>query len=157
MTDIRLRPATSDDAVLILALLKELAVYEKLQDRFWLTEEAIRRDMLGAVCHCDLVFVDGEGAGIATWLWIYKSFRGKRGLYVEDLYVKPDHRGRGLGKQLLKHLAIRAEAAGGFMEWRVLDWNTPAIEFYKSLGAHLIPEWIDCRLEGEALKRLAQS
>jgi GNAT superfamily N-acetyltransferase len=155
MSDFVLRAATPADAPVIVALLAELAAYEKLQDRFALSEEAVRRDMLGTACHCDLAFAGSEAAGIATWFWTYKSFGAARGLYVEDLYVKPHYRGQGLGRQLLACLAGRARQANGFLEWRVLDWNAPAIAFYESLGARLVPEWVDCRLEGEDLKRLA--
>ena len=155
MTDITLRSATKTDVKLIFALLHELADYEKLLDKFHLTEDLIARDMLGQVCQCDLVFVDGEAAGVATWFWTYKSFRAARGIFLEDLYVRPAFRGKGLGKALIAHLAAKAHAANGFMEWQVLDWNTPSIEFYKSLGADLLPEWITCRLDREALARMA--
>lgn len=149
-----IRAATAQDAGAILALLRELAAYEKLSDKFHLTEDAIRRDMLGDPCACDLAFMGGTAAGIVTSFQTYKSFRARRGLFVEDLYVRPQFRGRGLGKRLLAHLAARA--GDGFLEWQVLDWNAPAIAFYKSLGAGLSPEWITCRLEGDALKGLAR-
>jgi len=153
MSDVIIRPATAQDAGQILALLRELADYEKLLDQFHVTEDAIRRDMLGNACDCDLAFVDGRAAGIVTSFKTYKSFRARRGVFIEDLYVRPEFRGRGLGKRLLAHLAARA--GDGFLEWQVLDWNRPSIDFYKSLGAGLIPEWITCRLEGAALKGLA--
>jgi GNAT superfamily N-acetyltransferase len=155
MSEYPIRAATPADAPAIVALLRDLAAYEKMQDHFALTDEAVRRDMLGAVCHCDLAFAGDEAAGIASWFWTYKSFGAARVLYVEDLYVKPQYRGRGLGRQLLVCLAGRARQANGFLEWRVLDWNEPAIAFYKSLGARLVPEWLDCRLEGTALEKLA--
>jgi diamine N-acetyltransferase len=110
--------------------------------------------MFGAACHCELAFSGAEAAGIATWFWTYKSFRGQRGLYLEDLYVRPQFRGQGLGRRFLGELAGRARAAGGHMEWRVLDWNAPAIAFYESLGARLVPQWVDCRLEDAALEKL---
>ncbi len=156
MSEFVLRAATQDDASLIVALLRELAVYEKVpEDAFDLTRDAVVRDMLGDACRCELAFQGDEAAGIATWLWTYKSFRGRRGLFVEDLYVRPQFRGRGLGRRFLALLAGRARAADGFLEWRVLDWNAPAIAFYQSLGARLVPEWTDCRLDGAALERLA--
>ena len=155
MSDFTLRKAAPGDEPVIQALLTEVAEYEKLQDRFHLTQSSIARDMFGDACHCDLAFHGDTPAGIVTWFWTYKSFRGRRGLYVEDLYVKPQFRGRGLGRRFLVELAVRARAAGGHMEWRVLDWNASAIAFYESLGAKLVPEWVDCRLEGEALERLA--
>ena len=155
MIQIKLRPAAATDAPLVLALLRELADYEKLLDRFHVTEETIRRDMLGDPCSCDLGFVDGEAAGVVTSFWTYKSFRARRGIFVEDLYVKPQFRGQGLGTRLLGALAERARAVDGFLEWQVLDWNAPSIDFYKRLGAVLSPQWITCRLEGDALARLA--
>jgi diamine N-acetyltransferase len=155
MSDFILRAATPSDAAAIVALLKELADYEKILVHFFLTEELVRRDMFGQACHCDLAFDGDEAVGIATWFWTYKTFRALKSLYLEDLYVKPSHRGRGLGRQMLTRLAQQARAAQGMMEWRVLDWNAPAIAFYQSLGARLVPEWRDCRLEGDALERLA--
>jgi GNAT superfamily N-acetyltransferase len=156
MSDFVLRAATADDAPLILQMLHELAVYEKIPESgFGLTQEIILRDMFGAACHCELAFDGAEAAGIVTWFWTYKSFRGRRGLYVEDLYVKPQYRGRGLGRRFLMELATRARKAGGHMEWQVLDWNAPAIAFYESLGAELRPQWMNCRLEGGALEKLS--
>jgi len=156
MSSFLLRAATPDDAPLILELLRELAIYEKVPENgFGLTQDMVLRDMFGAACHCDLAFAGQEAAGIVTWFWTYKSFRARRGLYVEDLYVKPQFRGRGLGRRFLVELAGRARAAGGHMEWQVLDWNAPAIAFYESLGAKLVAQWVNCRLEGEALEALA--
>ena len=155
MGDFILRAAAPDDASSILEMLRELAIYEKVPDNgFCLTLDRILRDMFGAACHCDLAFQDGAAAGIVTWFWAYKSFRGQRGLYVEDLYVKPQFRGQGLGRRFLSGLASRAREAGGHLEWSVLDWNKPAIAFYESLGARLVLEWVDCRLEGGALEKL---
>ena len=154
MGDFVIRAAQPSDASAIVVLLRELAAYEKLLEHFTLNEDEVLRDMFGAACHCELAFQNGEPMGIATWFWTYKSFRAVKGLYVEDLYVKPAYRGKGLGRQFLVRLAHEARAAGGLLEWRVLDWNKPAIAFYQSLGARLIPEWVDCRLEGEGLERL---
>lgn len=155
MSDFVLRAANTDDAPLILQMLRELAVYEKIPESgFALTQEIVLRDMFGAACHCELAFEGSEAAGIVTWFWTYKSFRGRPGLYVEDLYVKPHFRGRGLGRRFLMALAARARAAGGHMEWQVLGWNAPAIAFYESLGARLVPQWVNCRLEGAALEKL---
>lgn len=153
MSNTVIRAATVQDAGVILALLRELAAYEKLLDRFRADEDSVRRDMLGGACDCDLAFVGDAAAGIVTSLRTYKSFSARRGLFVEDLYVRPAFRGQGLGKRLLAHLAARA--GDGFLEWQVLDWNSPAIAFYESLGAALSPEWITCRLDGTALKALA--
>jgi GNAT superfamily N-acetyltransferase len=153
MSDFALRSAAPADAPAIVRLLRDLADYEKLLDRFHLTEEIAARDMTGAACHTDLAFAGETAVGIATWGWIYKSFAARRGIFLEDLYVQPEHRGAGVGRQLLLALAARAKAVDGFLEWQVLDWNTPAVEFYKSLGATLMPDWITCRLEGAALQK----
>jgi GNAT superfamily N-acetyltransferase len=155
MSEFSIRSANAADAPAIVALIRELADYEKLQGGFALDEAAAARDMLGAVCHSELVFVDGAAVGIAAWFWIYKSFGAARGVYLEDLYVRPEFRGRGLGRALLAHLAAKAAAVDGFMEWQVLDWNAPSIEFYKSLGASPRDSWISYRLMGEALRKLA--
>jgi GNAT superfamily N-acetyltransferase len=158
MSDFSLRPATQGDASAILALQRELADYEKLSHQFQATAETVRRDLLGpdAVCRCDLAFAAGEPAGLATWYWTYRTFRARRGLYLEDLYVRPQFRGRGLGRQLLRHLAAQAVAAdAGFFDWQVLDWNAPSLAFYQSLGARQVPDWLNYRVEGEALKALA--
>ena len=153
MSEFSIRAATAADAPVIGALIRELADYEQLKAGFALDEAAAVRDMLGDACHTELVLVDGAAVGIAAWFWIYKSFGAARGLYVEDLYVRPAFRGRGLGRALLAHLAGKAQ--GGFMEWQVLNWNAPSIEFYKSLGAEPRDSWTSYRLMGDALKRLA--
>jgi GNAT superfamily N-acetyltransferase len=153
MTAVTIRAATGADAPHMVRLLRELADYEKLLHRFHLTEEAAARDMTGAACHTDLAFTGAEAVGIATWGWVYKSFAARRGIFLEDLYVKPAFRGRGIGRRMLLALAARAREARGFLEWQVLDWNAPSIEFYKSLGATMMPDWITCRLEGNALER----
>src|SRR4051812_20320089 len=153
MSEFSIRSATVADAPGIVALIRELADYEKLEAGFALDEAAVIRDLLGTACHTDLVVVDGATVGIAVWFWTYKTFGAARGVYLEDLYVQPDFRGRGLGRALLAHLAGKAD--GGFMEWQVLDWNAPSIEFYKSLGAGPRDSWINYRLMGEALRKLA--
>jgi len=155
MVPFSIRPAAPGDEGSIVALLRELADYEKLLHRFHLTPDAVTRDMLGTACNTDLAFVEGEAVAVATWGWIYKSFAARRGVFLEDLYVKPAHRGRGIGKALLLALAKTSRDADGFLEWQVLDWNTPAIDFYKSLGATLMPDWITCRLHGDALQKVA--
>lgn len=152
---VTIRAAAPGDEAAIVALLHALADYEKLLHRFHLTPEAVARDMLGTACHTDLAFAGGEAVAIATWGWVYKSFAARRGIFLEDLYVQPGHRGRGIGKALLLALAAKAQDVGGFLEWQVLDWNAPSIEFYKSLGAAMMPDWITCRLEGDALAKVA--
>jgi GNAT superfamily N-acetyltransferase len=155
MSDFSIRTALASDSHLIVSLLRELADYEKLLDRFSLTEQHVKRDMMGAACHCDLAFAGNQAAGLVSWYWTYKSFGAHRGLFIEDLYVHPQFRAQGLGKALLAYLARKARDAGGFMEWQVLDWNTPSIAFYKSLGAVPVEQWLNYRLEGESLERLA--
>lgn len=152
MINFTIRKAEEVDAPQILALIGALAAYEKIAIR--LTEDAIRRDMLGAACHCDLAFQGAEAVGIATWYWTYKTFGARRGLFVEDLYVNEAWRGHDLGRALLAHLAARATEVGGFLEWQVLDWNAQAIHFYESLGAKPVGQWLNYRLEGEALEKL---
>ena len=104
MTDLSIRPANPEDAPLVLSLLRELADYEKLLDRFHVSEDSIRRDMMGDPCNCDLGFVDGVAAGLVTSFRTYKSFRAKRGIFVEDLYVKPEFRGRGVGSNAMRQM-----------------------------------------------------
>jgi GNAT superfamily N-acetyltransferase len=152
-----IRAAKSDDADLILALLHELAVYEKLTDKFKITPEIIARDYFceQPLIHCDLVFEGETPAGIAAWQWNYSSFAAARVLYLEDLFVRPKFRGRGYGKALLEHLAQRAVKAGAArMEWSVLPWNTPSIDFYEFLGAERMTDWLIYRLSGDALQTL---
>lgn len=157
---LEIRPARLGEEALIVSLLHDLAVYEKLTDRFHVTEAVVRRDYLceHPLLECDLAFEDGAPIGIATWYWIYGSFSASRGIYLEDLFVKPECRGRGHGKALLAHLAKRAVKAGGtFMHWSVLAWNKPSIDFYESLGATAEKEWLIFRLAGEALEDVADS
>jgi diamine N-acetyltransferase len=156
MSEFVIRAAEPSDTALILALLGEFAAYVKAPE-FKLNETDVLRDMFGGGCHCELAFRGDEPAGIAVWFWIYKSFRAARGLFVEDLYVREAFRGQGLGKALLAHLAGKARAAGGFLEWQVLDWNESARAFYHSLGARPVGQWLNYRLEGEPLERLAQT
>lgn len=157
MTDLSIRRAAITDAPVILALLRELAVYEKLLDKFRLDEGLVVRDMLSgdAVAQCEIAFVGGQPAGLALWLWTYKSFRASRGVFLEDLYVRPEFRGRGIARALLAELARNCGAAGGtFMEWFVLDWNTTAIDFYRRIGAQTMDDWRICRLDTEAMTGL---
>jgi GNAT superfamily N-acetyltransferase len=158
MTKKIIRRAGNGDETIVLSLLRELADYEKLLDRFHITEEIVRRDYLGAqpLLNCDIAFDGDSPAGVATWYWTYHSFAARRGIFLEDLFVKPDVRGKGYGKALLAHLARNAvQAGGGQVEWEVLDWNEPSIAFYESIGAKRQGGWFTYRLQDEALKKMA--
>ncbi|MBI2813164.1 MAG: GNAT family N-acetyltransferase [Opitutae bacterium] len=150
----QIRSATPADVPLILELIRSLAVYEKLAQEVVATEEALRRTLFGTPPAAQVVIaeVDGQPAGFALYFFNYSTFLAKPGLYLEDLFVKPEYRGAGTGKALLLHLARIANARGcGRMEWSVLDWNEPAIRFYEALGAKRMKEWQICRLTGAAL------
>jgi GNAT superfamily N-acetyltransferase len=153
-----LRSATAADVPLILDLIRGLAVYEKLAHEVVATEDALRRTLFGSPPAAQVVIaeVDGQPAGFALYFFNYSTFLAKPGLYLEDLFVKPEFRGGGTGKALLLHLAKIANARGcGRMEWSVLDWNEPAIKFYEALGARRMKEWQICRLTGPALTQYA--
>ncbi|HVW90978.1 MAG TPA: GNAT family N-acetyltransferase [Devosia sp.] len=155
-----IRPATAGDAALIVRFIGDLAAYEHLEHEARATEADIMRDLFGAApkVFCDIAEWEGRPVGFALWFYTYSTFQGRLGLYLEDLFVEPAERGKGIGKALLKHLARRCvrEELGRF-EWSVLDWNTPSIDFYKSQGAVLLEEWTKCRVSGEALARLGAS
>jgi GNAT superfamily N-acetyltransferase len=154
-----IRPAGIDDAEEILALIYELALYEKAPDEAKATREQVVQSFFSEnpQVFCDLVEVDGELAGLAIWFLNYSTWQGKHGIYLEDLFIRPQYRGRGFGKALLKHLAAICEERGyGRFQWWVLDWNEPAIEFYKSLGAVAMDEWTVYRVSEQALTELAQ-
>jgi GNAT superfamily N-acetyltransferase len=156
---LKIRPATREDAATILDLIRALAIYEREPDAVSATEEDIVRDGFGAnpKFRCVIAEWDGQAAGFAFWFYNYSTWQGRPGLYLEDLIVKPEFRGKGIGKALLLHLArVAADENCGRFEWSVLDWNTPAIEFYESLGAKLHREWLRMRVEGDALDRLAK-
>lgn len=156
-----LRAATRDEVPTILACIRALADYERLAHECVATEEQLARtlfptDGAAPAAHCVLAFVDAAPAGFALYFFNYSTFLARPGLYLEDLFVKPEFRGQGIGKALLLHLAKLANARGcGRMEWSVLDWNQPAIDFYESLGARRMKEWQICRLTGDALSRYA--
>jgi len=154
-----IRSARAGDEEIVFALLHELADYEKLLDRFHITQDVITRDYLGErrPINCELAFEGDQAVGIATWTWTYASFAAARGIYLEDLFVRPAFRGRGYGKALLTHLAKVAVAANAVrVDWQVLDWNKPSIDFYESLGARPVTGWLTYRLDGEALKKAAK-
>ncbi|MGN6147431.1 MAG: GNAT family N-acetyltransferase [Rhizomicrobium sp.] len=158
MTNFFIRKAGSGDEGVVLSLLRELADYEKLLDRFHITEEIVCRDYLGErpLLNCDLAFEGETPVGVATWYWTYHSFAARRGIFLEDLFVKPQIRGKGYGRALLAHLARTALGnGGGQVEWEVLDWNEPSIAFYESIGARRQGGWFTYRLQDEALKKMA--
>lgn len=158
MSDLTIRRAVLGDEDLVLALLRELAEYEKLTHAFHLTKEIIARDFLGPApaVVCDLAYAGGKPVGLAVWYWIYTTFAAARGIFLEDLYVRTENRGAGYGKKLLAHLAKEAVAHGAVrVEWSVLNWNTPSIAFYESLGAKPNSEWTIYRLADRPLKNLA--
>ncbi|MDE2018497.1 MAG: GNAT family N-acetyltransferase [Hyphomicrobiales bacterium] len=155
-----LRDATPADVPAIAAFVRELAEYERLAHEAVATDEDFARALFGAApaAHCDLACDDGAPVGFALWFGNFSTFSGRRGIYLEDLYVRPAHRGRGIGKALLARLAARCMENGWTrLQWSVLDWNAPSIEFYKSLGAVLMDEWTTCRVGGDALARLARA
>lgn len=155
-----IRPATAADVGLILGFIRGLADYEKLTHEVEATEEKLRATLFPATgrgaAECVLAFQDTTPAGFALFFTNYSTFLAKPGLYLEDLFVQPELRGKGIGKALLLHVAKLANARGcGRMEWTVLDWNAPAIAFYESLGAQRKTEWQICRLTGDALAKFA--
>jgi GNAT superfamily N-acetyltransferase len=156
---IRIAPATEDQVPLILEFIRGLADYEKLADEVVATEESLRRSLFRARPEAEVViaYVDDEPAGFALFFHNYSTFLGRRGLYLEDLFVKPAFRGHGVGRRLLQHLArLAVERGCGRFEWWVLDWNAPAIGFYEGLGARPMSDWTVYRLTGSALEALAE-
>jgi GNAT superfamily N-acetyltransferase len=157
---VTVRVAQTMDAPLIVRFIRELADYERLLGEVEATEADIRRDLFGENprCFCDIAEHEGRPVGFALWFYNYSTFKGRAGIYLEDLFVEPEARGVGAGKALLRRLAQRCvEAELGRLEWAVLDWNQPSIEFYDSLGAAAMDDWTVRRLTGEALERLAAS
>jgi GNAT superfamily N-acetyltransferase len=158
-TPLRLRPATREDAATIVQLIRELADYEKEPQAAVATEADILRDGFGERPFFRVVLAEweDEAVGFAFYFFNYSTWQGRPGLYLEDLFVRPSHRGRGIGKALLVHLAgiALSENCGRFV-WQVLDWNEPAIGFYESLGARVMREWLTMRVQGQDLERLAR-
>jgi GNAT superfamily N-acetyltransferase len=155
---IRIRPATPDDAALVTRFIRALAEYERLLDECEATEAQVRASLFGDRPQAEVVIadVDGEPAGFALFFHNYSTFLARHGLYLEDLFVAPEHRGRGVGRALLAHLArLAVERGCGRLEWWVLDWNEPAIRFYESVGAAPQSEWVRYRLAGDALRAFA--
>ena len=153
----KIRRARVEEAPIIMELIHALAEYEKAPHEV----EASEKDLIETIftqdpkVFCDVVEVDGEIAGMAIWFLNYSTWQGKHGIYLEDLFIRPEFRGRGYGKALLKHLAAECQEKGyGRFQWWVLDWNSPAIEFYKNLGAVAMEEWTVYRVSGDSLKEL---
>ncbi len=154
------RPAAPPDAPLIFAMIRELADYERLLHEAAARQEDIAAALFGAApkVFCDIVEVGGAPVGFALWFYTFSTFRGRHGIYLEDLYVRPEHRGRGAGKALIAGLARRCAAEGlARLDWAVLDWNAPSIAFYDNLGARPNADWITYRLAGEPLRALAET
>jgi len=157
---IEIRKATVEDSALILRFVTELAIYEKAENEVVATVSDIKDSLFGGnsttsglICN-----INSEPAGFAVYFLNYSTWLGKHGLYLEDLYISPAHRGAGAGKALLKHLAkIAVSMNCGRFEWSVLDWNEPAIQFYRSIGAKPQSEWVGYRLEGKSLEEFANS
>jgi GNAT superfamily N-acetyltransferase len=157
--ELDLRPAIPADISQILAFIRELAEYERAPERAVATPEDIARYVFGEQPLAFVVMAEwaGEPAGFALWFYNFSTWEGRPGLYLEDLFVRPSFRGKGIGKALLKHLAAVALQKGCTRYvWQVLDWNTPSLDFYQAMGARVLKEWLTCRVEGEALRCLAE-
>jgi GNAT superfamily N-acetyltransferase len=154
-----LRAAEPRDVAAIVGLIRELADFERLTHLLRVTPEMLRPHLFGdkPVVESVVGEVDGEVVAFALFFTNFSTFLAKPGLYLEDLYVRPEHRGRGLGRALLEHLgALAVQRDYGRFEWSVLDWNEHAIRFYKAMGATVMPEWRICRVAGEALQNFAR-
>jgi GNAT superfamily N-acetyltransferase len=159
MTRFSIRPARPEDAGLVQALILELAEYERLAHEAVISPSDVERALFGDPprAFCDIAWDGDEGIGFALWFYNFSTFVGRAGIWLEDLYVRPLARGRGVGKALLAGLARRCRAENlGRLEWAVLNWNSPSIAFYDSLGASTLTDWTTRRLTGEAIARLAE-
>lgn len=155
-----IRKAETRDTALIFSLIRELAEYERLAHEVDATEADIAKALFGESprAFADIAEWEGRPAGFALWFYNFSTFRGRHGIYLEDLFVRPEFRSKGIGKALLKHLARRCVAEGlPRLEWWVLDWNEPALKFYRSIGAAPMDEWTVQRVTGEALTQLAEA
>ena len=153
-----IRTATPTDVPQILAFIRALAAYEREPDAVMATEEGLLRDGFGPqpFYFCLLAEQDGQPAGFALYFFNYSTWLGRPGVYLEDIFVLPEFRGLGIGKELLRRVAaIAVEKGCQRMQWEVLDWNTPAVEFYRAMGAEFLDEWRNVRINGEALRQLA--
>jgi GNAT superfamily N-acetyltransferase len=154
-----IRPATAADVPLILGFIRALAAYERAPDAVVATEEGLLRDGFGPhpYYECLIAEYNGKPAGFALYFYNYSTWMGQPGIYLEDLFVQPELRGHGIGKALLQRVAaVAVEKGCQRLQWEVLDWNTPAIDFYAAMGAEFLDEWRNVRVGGEALKRLAE-
>jgi GNAT superfamily N-acetyltransferase len=152
--------ARKEQAGLVLSLIRELAEYEKLSHEVEATEAMIDAALFGEEprLFCEIAEWGGEAVGFAVWFVNFSTFSGRHGIYLEDLFVRPAHRGKGIGKALLAYLAkLCVQRGWSRLQWSVLDWNTPSITFYKSLGAEMMDEWTVCRINGAALTALAKA
>jgi GNAT superfamily N-acetyltransferase len=157
LTEVSVRAATAADVPLVLAFIRELAVYERLEHQVVATQADLTAALFGARPYAEVVFacLDGREVGFALFFHNFSTFLGKPGIYLEDLFVRPESRGRGIGKRLLAWLAALALERGcARLDWAVLDWNEPSIGFYKGLGAVALDDWMTMRLTGAALERL---
>jgi GNAT superfamily N-acetyltransferase len=153
-----IRPASEDDLALILEFISGLAEYERLPHEVVADLPTLKRFLFGEKPAAEVVFaeVDGKAAGLALYFTSFSTFQGRPGIYLEDLFVLPEMRGQGIGRALLAHLAaVTVERDYGRLEWSVLDWNKPAIDFYENLGARPMSGWTKYRLDGDALQNLA--
>jgi GNAT superfamily N-acetyltransferase len=154
-----IRKAEARDASIVFSFIRELAEYERLAHEVDATETDIAEALFGPNprVFTELAEWEGEPVGFALWFYNFSSFRGRHGIYLEDLFVRPEFRSKGIGRALLRHLARRCMAEGlARLEWWVLDWNEPALKVYRSIGASPMEEWTVQRMTGEALKRLAE-
>lgn len=158
MTSFSIRPARPSDVAHIHAMIVELAVFEKLEHQVVATEALLHEGLFGGKPSCEAIIGEenGEVVTFALFFHNFSTFLTRKGLYLEDLYVRQAHRGKGFGSRMLKKLAqIAVERQCGRFEWSVLDWNEPAIRFYQSMGADIMPDWRICRVTGDALANLA--
>ncbi len=159
-SELTIRVAEPGEVALVLEFIRELAAYERLSDEVVASEADLRETLFGPQAYAHVLFgcLGGTPVGYALYFFNYSTFRGRPGLYLEDLFVRPAARGRGVGRALLAHLArLARERRCGRFEWAVLDWNAPAIAFYRSLGAVAVDEWTIFRMTGAPLERLAQT
>ena len=158
MNNIRIDPATESDLPHILQFIRGLAEYEKLAHRCLASEEGLRRTLFGERCYAEVLIARREGTpvGFALFFHSYSTFLAQPGIYLEDIFVLPEHRGAGAGKALLRRVAqIARERGCGRLEWSVLDWNEPAIEFSQRVGAVVMPDWRICRMGAEEIAEFA--